>query len=118
MTILPARGGSPAVVAVGLVVRRCCAFSSSSASAGGAGFERHQRPNRLTEIYSVMRTKDGCPEAVEAYAACVEASQKRDDDEGDDPVHRACQKEFDAVLQCYARTRQRLREPLNASGGP
>jgi len=60
-----------------------------------------QRPNRLTQAYNEMQ-QQLCPDTLAAYADCVQSHS-------DDLLQGRCQREFDAVNECFRQTSARRR---------
>jgi hypothetical protein len=72
------------------------------ASAGGQPpLVAAQLPNRLTQVFQGM--KDTCPQFIKAYAVCVMETEKSD---SNSTQHKACDKEFAMVKDCFQQVRQ------------
>jgi hypothetical protein len=79
-------------------------MSSSTTASGAAPDFRQQTPNRLTRHFQAMK-EEICPDAIRSYARCVvNANEEGTLSKG------SCQKEFDAVKDCFKTARQRLRQ--------
>lgn len=78
---------------------------------------RKQFPNRFTNYFQLMKDeKDGCPDAIRAYANCVQRANNNEDAEEENGgggsssglVQGSCQKEFDLVKECFSTVRKRV----------